>query len=309
MCSTGKSDAVSNALVDHKLEHLYGLLKMAVEPSSLETFVSWFDLHMLYDEPGIDAYGERAQAALRELHRAVLYFQPDEDERAVWPGFTGPDDIGTLAYGAIDALQREEFEASVGVYADRALTCIVDGDFDALQTHADLSQVEHLFMGSRLPGDDGIELIAERTTRLRTLFCGGAGLTDIGAACLASSRAFARLEVLDLTANRLGPEGARAIFGSTTLTSLHTLVLRANSIEDDGVRPLADAHALTGLRRLNLSECGLTDLGAVILAHGYGTDQLESLVLEGASLMNDGEGLEALAQRSPDGSWVPVRTW
>ncbi|MFO0800598.1 MAG: hypothetical protein U0804_24280 [Gemmataceae bacterium] len=64
------------------------------------------------------------------------------------------------------------------------------------------------------------------------------------------------LRRLDLTGNRIGPDGARALAGSPYLGGLRELGLNGNAIGDDGAAALAPA--LGGLERLEVARNGLS---------------------------------------------------
>jgi hypothetical protein len=75
---------------------------------------------------------------------------------------------------------------------------------------------------------------------------------------LAACPHLARLRRLDLTGNRIGPDGARVLAESPHLGGLRELGLNGNAIGADGAAALAAAPWLAGLGRLEVAENGLS---------------------------------------------------
>ncbi len=85
---------------------------------------------------------------------------------------------------------------------------------------------------------------------------------------LAASPHLATLRRLDLTGNRIGPDGARALAASPYLEGLRELGLNGNSLGADGAAALAAAPWLAGLEQLEVAGNGLTadDVGRLLAA-------------------------------------------
>ncbi|QDU20307.1 leucine-rich repeat domain-containing protein [Urbifossiella limnaea] len=66
------------------------------------------------------------------------------------------------------------------------------------------------------------------------------------------------LRRLDLTGNRIGPDGARALVASPFFGGLRELVLNGNAIGSEGAAALPGAPWLSGLERLEVAGNGLT---------------------------------------------------
>jgi hypothetical protein len=75
---------------------------------------------------------------------------------------------------------------------------------------------------------------------------------------LAASPHLERLRRLDLTGNRIGPDGARALAASPHLGGLRELGLNGNAIGDDGAAMLSAAPWLAGVERLEVAGNWLT---------------------------------------------------
>lgn len=105
-------------------------------------------------------------------------------------------------------------------------------------------------------------------------------LGDAGTRRLAQF-AFGRLRVLQLGANRIGPEGVRAIARSATLADLTQLGLNVNQAGDLGVRFLAREAVLSKLAVLDLSANAIGEEGAVELARSTRLPALRQLSLRG----------------------------
>ncbi len=87
---------------------------------------------------------------------------------------------------------------------------------------------------------------------------------------LARSPHVARLRSLDLTGNRIGPDGVRELGTSAHLGNLTALDLGGNDLGPDGVRELAAWPTFGGLRELGLASNGLTaDALAALPAGGF----------------------------------------
>jgi uncharacterized protein (TIGR02996 family) len=106
----------------------------------------------------------------------------------------------------------------------------------------------------------------------------------------------AQVSALDLSRNRLGPEGARTLARSPHLTELTRLDLHWNELDDDSAEALADSPYLGRLTVLNLFLNHLTGRGAAVLAQSPHLARLIHLDLQANRLGS--RGAEALAHSS-----------
>jgi Leucine Rich repeat len=109
---------------------------------------------------------------------------------------------------------------------------------------------------------------------LRGLGLGHCAIDDAGLAKLVAHPAFARLEVLELDHNRLGPD-AGAILARASRLPLR-LYLGGNRLGDAGARALAAASAAARVDELLLQDNCITDAGAAALVDG--SSQLVSTI-------------------------------
>lgn len=106
----------------------------------------------------------------------------------------------------------------------------------------------------------------------------------------------AQVSALDLSRNRLGPEGARALAHSPHLAELTRLDLHWNELDDESAEALADSSHLGRLTVLNLFLNHLTGRGAAVLAQSPHLARLIHLDLQANRLGS--RGAEALAHSS-----------
>lgn len=116
-------------------------------------------------------------------------------------------------------------------------------------------------------------------------------LTDVAARALAAHSDAASLRSLDLSWNRIGPDGARAL--ADGLPGLVSLRLYHNDVGANGA--VAVANARWRLTSLNLCGNGIGVEGAAALAQGEATKSLESLHLGWVGLGD--RGVARLAER------------
>jgi Leucine-rich repeat (LRR) protein len=102
----------------------------------------------------------------------------------------------------------------------------------------------------------------------------------VGVAALADSEAFATLETLNLSHNRLGDLGAVTLADAPHLSWLSHLDLSTNAIGNEGAKAIA-AGSLVGLRHLDLSHNRIGDEGARAIAESAKLASLESVNLDG----------------------------
>jgi uncharacterized protein (TIGR02996 family) len=103
------------------------------------------------------------------------------------------------------------------------------------------------------------------------------------------------LVTLDLSGNRLGPQGARALAESPQVAQLRTLRLRGNRLGVEGVRSLANSPHLARLTNLDLTANLLGDAGAAVLAESPYLRHLQTLYV-GRNRIHPG-GHDVLRQR------------
>lgn len=135
-----------------------------------------------------------------------------------------------------------------------------------------------------LRGVEGVErmLDAAWLPRVRRLSVRGK-IEDAGFEALVTSPAVAQLEALNVTGNRIGPQGLAALQGR--LPKLRSLVLSSNKLDDAGLTGLLQYKHLRALEMLYLGHCGLTALGVDRLLDGP-FPKLVKLALAGNKLGN-----------------------
>jgi uncharacterized protein (TIGR02996 family) len=119
---------------------------------------------------------------------------------------------------------------------------------------------------------------SERVANLTKLVVAKDRIELDNARLLAASPVLVKLRQLDLSDNRLGPEGAAALADSN-LAALTELSLRGNAIASEGAAALAASTRLTGLASLDLAANRITNEGGLALAHSTGFASLTSLDL------------------------------
>jgi Ran GTPase-activating protein (RanGAP) involved in mRNA processing and transport len=149
--------------------------------------------------------------------------------------------------------------------------------------------------------DTAARLLARAGTlpRLRELRLNDNGrITADGVAALAGSPAMSGLELLDVSANDVGPAGVAAVADSEYLGGLHAFAVHANRIGDPGAAALAASPLLPRMLarepRLVLPRCGIGPAGARALAAAAGLASARELDLTGNALGDD--GVRALAE-------------
>jgi len=142
--------------------------------------------------------------------------------------------------------------------------------------------LECLDVGDNNLGADGFrELVGgDRLRALRRLDAMRIGLGSAGVSELAGSPLAARLRVLNLGGNALGPNVGAAL-GAMDLPELGVLDLRDNRLGDEGVAQLLRGRWVAGLLHLDLSENGIGPAGVETLAAVRGWDGLIALDLGG----------------------------
>ena len=151
------------------------------------------------------------------------------------------------------------------------------------------------------PRDDAMilpfveELAAHPTCRLlATLDLTNNRIGPQGAAVLAASPALRHLTTLDLTNNRIGDAGAIALARSETLYNLASLNLQNNWLGPSGAAALAASPAVQRVGSLDLSRNQIDDDGALALARAEGLLDLCALYLHENPIGN--AGIAALSQ-------------
>ncbi|MBN9517958.1 hypothetical protein J0H58_05485 [bacterium] len=102
---------------------------------------------------------------------------------------------------------------------------------------------------------------------------------------LAACPHLATLRRLDLTGNRIGPDGMRALAASPCLGGLREVVLNGNAVGADGAAALAAAPWTAGLTRLEIADNGLS-AGDVARVLGV-VPRLEAVDVSGNTLDAD----------------------
>lgn len=128
-------------------------------------------------------------------------------------------------------------------------------------------------------------------SRMRSLELFAAGdndfkMVDADVALLADCPHLTRLEQLELTQHRLGPEGLRLLAHATNLPCLRGLYLYGNKLNDECVNILAASPLAARLRAVHLS--GITAAGARVLAATSALAGLLKLNLDNANLGDAG---------------------
>ena len=119
-------------------------------------------------------------------------------------------------------------------------------------------------------------------------------LTDVSVRALVDCPDAATLQTLDLSWNRIGPDGARTL--ASALPELESLRLYHNDVGAPGAETIANAP--WRLASLNLCGNGIGVRGATALARGRATAELRSVHLGWVELGD--AGVEQLAKRCWD---------
>jgi uncharacterized protein (TIGR02996 family) len=143
----------------------------------------------------------------------------------------------------------------------------------AIAGSSNLSNLRRLELSHNPLGPGGAGLLAG-SDRLDSLERLGLGNTDIGVPRLhglPGVSGLLRIATLDLTGNRLGPNGIRTILTRPAADRerpirLRELDLSHNELGETGTRILAQCPALAGVTVLRLAACGLTDSATPLLA-------------------------------------------
>ncbi|CAG9463005.1 unnamed protein product [Pedinophyceae sp. YPF-701] len=141
---------------------------------------------------------------------------------------------------------------------------------EALGPSRALRVLELARVGSGAVGARALRKLLGRQSALEELWLGGNVLRDVGARELGEElvNGNARLRVLDLPDNSIGPEGAWELAqGLEFCRALEEVCLDDNRIRDDGAAAVADALATSPtLARLALRHCGVGDRTATAAA-------------------------------------------
>lgn len=120
-------------------------------------------------------------------------------------------------------------------------------------------------------------------------------LTADGLTALAESPAMAGLELLDVSANDVGPAGVAAVVGSPCLRDLTVFVVHSNAIGDAGAAALAGSDLLGRMLarepKLALPRCGIGPAGMMALAVSERMERAAGLDLTGNQLADVGTRL------------------
>lgn len=134
--------------------------------------------------------------------------------------------------------------------------------------------------------------------RLRELRLNDNGrLTADGLAVLAESSGLAGLELLDVSANDIGPAGVAAVCGSPYLSDLTAFAVHSNPIGDTGAAALTGSDLLRRMLarepKLALPRCGIGPAGMMPLAVSERMEKATVLDLTGNQLADVGTRLLA----------------
>jgi uncharacterized protein (TIGR02996 family) len=178
-----------------------------------------------------------------------------------------------------------------------------EGEAAALSDRLALPGLRELTWQVGRIGVDGVRALVTKPqrSRLTRLVLGHAGLSDEGAALVASSGHLEGLKQLSLDTNGIEAEGAEAL-AARQWSRLDTLTLSGNVwLRAEGAAALG---RMSCLRSLDLSRCGLGVGGAEVIASSPDLSRLASLSLAHNAIGVDGaaalvssqhlEGLEAL---------------
>ncbi len=164
----------------------------------------------------------------------------------------------------------------------------------AIASSSNLSGLRRLELRHNPLGPGGAEAIAI-SERLESLERLGLGNTEIGVPrlhVLPAISGLLRIASLDLTGNRLGPNGLRAILNGPASerasVRIRELDLSHNELGESGTRVLAGCSALTDLRSLRLAACGLSDAAMPWLADSQFLQQLTLLDLASNPISDSG---------------------
>lgn len=177
----------------------------------------------------------------------------------------------------------------------------------ALAGSAVLDAVHTLDVSANPMGEaGGIALVGSPHLRsLRHLTYGGENGIPNAAVAAAIARSLPRLEHLQLSLARIGPDGAAAL-AAGDLPALDGLGLHNNGVGDAGALALARSTTLPSLRWLDISNNGLTDAGALALAESPHLPALKHLLIGGTRI----EPRAAAALRARFGSGLALKnTW
>jgi hypothetical protein len=106
------------------------------------------------------------------------------------------------------------------------------------------------------------------------------GFDDAAAAALASSPAFARLQVFRAFHHELTPKGLRTLFRSPHLTNLTELTL-PGWYREEGARAIAQTRPRFRLRKLVMYGAWMTDAGVELIANWPGLESVRALEIDG----------------------------
>lgn len=170
-----------------------------------------------------------------------------------------------------------------------------NGGLNLLLRSKHLTGVESLDLSFNGLDDTAARLLARTAAlpRLRELRLNDNGrLTADGLTALAESPALSGLELLDVSANDIGPAGVRAVIDSPYLGRLHAVVIHTNRIGDAGAEALAGSELLARMLAreptLALPRCGIGPAGMRALAGSPHIAAVRELDLKGNNLGDDG---------------------
>lgn len=162
---------------------------------------------------------------------------------------------------ALPQLAKAEFPAQV-TELDLSANRLDAEAMSALNLASWTWQIEHLNLRFNQLADDGVQELVQ-------------GI-------------WPRLKRLDLTANRIGPEGARTLANWQVLEQLTSLSLNVNAIGSIGAEVLAASQYASNLQDLELASNGMTPRGARALAQAQPLRHLKRLNLRGNRIGLDG---------------------
>ena len=170
-----------------------------------------------------------------------------------------------------------------------------NGGLNVLLRSRNLSGVESLDLSFNGLDDNAARLLARTSALpcLRELRLNDNGrLTADGSAALAEAPGLSGLELLDVSANDIGPAGVRAVIDSPYLGRLHTFAVHSNRIGDTGAEALAGSELLARMLahepKLMLRGCGIGPAGMRALAASPHLTAARELDLTGNNLGDDG---------------------
>jgi uncharacterized protein (TIGR02996 family) len=182
-----------------------------------------------------------------------------------------------------------------------------NGGLNVLLRSPHLTGVESLDLSFNGLDDNAARLLGRTSAlpRLRELRLNdNARLTSVGLTALAESPGLGGLELLDVSANDIGPPGIEAVVASPYLGDLHTFVAHSNPLGDGGVAALAGSELLARMLarepKLALPRSGIGPDGARALAKSPVLAAVRELDLTGNQLADDGTRAVAESDHLPN---------